>query len=63
MAKIRADETHLECRIKIKRGWFDALLIMCAIWLHLDSPSEIQRPRLNRNDSHSYVSLEPLSEN
>ena len=60
MAEIKTNETHLDCRIKIKRRQFDALLLTCATWLHLNGPSEIQQPRLNRNDSQSCVSLEPL---
>ena len=60
MAEIKIDETYLERRIKIKWRQFDELLITQATWLHLDGPSEIQRPRLNRNDSHSNISLEPL---
>ena len=51
MAEIKADKTHLERWIKIKWRCFVALLIMRVTWLHLDNPSEIQRPRLNRNDS------------
>ena len=60
MAKIKTDKTHLEHLIKIKRWQFNVLLIMCVMWLHLDVPFEIQRPQLNRNDSQSYVSSEPL---
>ena len=59
-AKIKTDETHLERRIKIKRPWFDALLITRTTWLHLDGPFEIQRTQLNCNNSHSCVSSEPL---
>ena len=55
MAKIKTYETHLECRIKIKRRRFHALLITRVTWLHLDGPSEIQRPLLNCNDSQSRV--------
>ena len=44
MAEIKTDETHLKRRIKIKRSSFDMLLIMCATWLHLDGPSEMQLP-------------------
>ena len=62
MAEIKTDKTHLERRIKIKRRSFDALLITRAMWLHIDGPSEIQRPRLNHNDSHLYVSPESLIE-
>ena len=40
----------------------DALLIMPVTWQNLDSPSEIQRPQLNRNNSHPCVSSEPLIE-
>ena len=60
MAEIKTNETHLERRTKIKRRRFDALLITHVAWLHLDGPSKIQRPRLNRNDLQSCVSLELL---
>ena len=42
MTEIITDETHLERQIKIKRQAFDALLIMCVTWLHLDILSKIQ---------------------
>ena len=58
--EIQTDETHLKRQIKMKRRPFDALLIMPATWLYINSPSEIQRPRLNRNNSHLCVSSEPL---
>ena len=51
MAEIKTDKMYVECRIKIKWQRFDALLKTRATWLHLDCPSEIQRPRLNHNDS------------
>ena len=59
MVEIKSNETHLERRIKIKRRPVDALFMTRETW-HLDSPSEIQQPRLNRNDSQPYVSSEPL---
>ena len=60
MAETKTDEMHLERRIKIKLRLFDELLITRATWLHLDGPSEIQRPQLSRNDSQSCVSSHPL---
>ena len=60
MAEIKIDEMHLERWIKIKCQVFDALLIMRATWLHLDSSSTIQWPGPNRNNSHSCVSSEVL---
>ena len=50
MAETKTDEMHLKSRIKMKRRSFNALLIMRTTWLHLDGPSEIQQPQLNRND-------------
>ena len=46
---------HLERLIEIKRQRFNALLITHVTWHHLDGPSEIQRPRLNRNDLQSKI--------
>ena len=60
MAEIKTDETHLEHPIEIKWWRFNALLITRAMWYHLGGPSEILRPRLNRNDSQSCISSEPL---
>ena len=62
MAHIKTDEIHLEHLIEIKRWRFNALLVTPEAWLYLDGPSEIQWPRLNRNDSHLCVSSEPLIE-
>ena len=60
MAEIKTNKKHLERWIKIKRQPFDVLLTTRAVWLHLNSPSEIQWPRLNHNDSQSRVLLELL---
>ena len=62
MAEIKTNETHLKSRIKIKRGSFNALLIMRTTWFYLGGPSEIQQPRLNPNDLHLCVSSEQLIE-
>ena len=60
--EIKTEEMHLEHQIKIKRRRLDMLLLTRATWLHLDGTSEIQRSRLNRNNSHSCISSEPLIE-
>ena len=51
---LRLKPTKNACKrlIKIHRRAFEALFIMLAAWHHLGNPSLIQRPRLNRNDSH-----------
>ena len=53
---------HIERPIEIKRHRFNALLITRATWRHIDGPSEIQRPRLNRDNSQSRISSESLIE-
>ena len=62
MTEIKIDEMYLERSIEIKRRRFNALLITRATWIHLDRPSEIQWPRVNRNNSQSCISSELLIE-
>ena len=60
MAEIKTDRNVSERPIKIQQQVFDVLFIRHATWHHLGGPSAIQRPRLNRNNSHPSVSSEPL---
>ena len=60
MAEIKTDRNACERSIKIQRRAFDVLFITSATWHHLNSPSTIQQPQLNRNDSHTSASSEPL---
>ena len=55
MAETKTDKNPCERPIKIQKWTFDALLITRTTWKNLDSPSEIQRPRLNCNDSQSCI--------
>ena len=52
MAEIKPTKTHLNHLIKIKRMAFQALFLKRMTWLHLGGSYPIQRPQLNRNDSH-----------
>ena len=62
MANIKIKEMHLERSIEIKQKWFHALLIARATWHHLDGPSKMQQPWLNRNDLQLCILSEPLIE-
>ena len=60
MIEIKTNGNTSEGPIKIERCAFDALVITRVTRPNLSGPSKIQRPRLNRNDLHPCVSLEPL---
>ena len=62
MPEIKTDGNVSERSTKIERHAFDALPITRATWRNVGNPSEIQWPRLNRNNSHLSISSKPLIE-
>ena len=60
MAEIKTDINTFERPIKIQWRAFDALFIMHLTCHHLGGQYAIQRPQLNRNDSHASISSKPL---
>ena len=60
MAKIKTNESVSRA---LDQDWTDGISCVSSshvMWQNLSTPSPIQQPRLNQNDSHSCVSLEPL---
>ena len=62
MAEIKTNENTSGALDQDRTDSISCVFSSHATWQNLGSLSLIQRPRLNHNDSHLYVSSEPLIE-